>query len=296
MEKIVDKAVTYAVNIANDNSHGYDQAHRWGKPDYDCSALVIDAYEKAGVAVKEAGASYTGDMLKSFIKAGFNNATAGVNRVTGEGLKPGDVLLKPEAHAAMYIGDGKLVQASINEKGTTRGGKPGDQTGKEIAVRSYYNFPWSYVLRYPEAPSPAPSKTKVTYSAHIKNGKWTPEVSTTNQYAGTPTGKAIDCFMIKADAGKITYKVHTYKNKKWLPPVTGYKTTDPSNGYAGNMKEDIDAIAIKATGIVGTLKYRVHVLGGGWLPWVTGYKTTDASNGYAGNIGQRIDAIQINIK
>lgn len=295
MGQIVDKAVAYAVNIANDNSHGYDQAHRWGEPDYDCSALVIDSYEKAGLKVKEAGASYTGDMMKSFVKAGFNNVTAGVNRTTAEGLKAGDVLLTPGKHTAMYIGDGKLVQASINEKRTTKGGKPGDQTGKEIAVRSYYDFPWSYVLRYPEAATPTPSKTKVTYSAHIKNGKWTSEVTTNSKYAGT-IGKSLDGFMVKVGTGKITYKAHTYKNNKWLPAVTGYKTTDASNGYAGNMKEDIDAIAMKATGIVGTLKYRVHVLGGGWLPWVTGYKTTDASNGYAGNIGQRIDAIQINIK
>ena len=38
----IDKAVTWAVGIANDNSHGYDQADRWG-PDYDCSSLVIQA-------------------------------------------------------------------------------------------------------------------------------------------------------------------------------------------------------------------------------------------------------------
>ena len=44
---VIDKAVQWAVDIANDSSHGYDQGSRWG-PDYDCAALVIAAYEYAG--------------------------------------------------------------------------------------------------------------------------------------------------------------------------------------------------------------------------------------------------------
>ena len=35
-----EKAVTWAIKIANDPAHGYDQDNRWG-PDYDCSSLVI---------------------------------------------------------------------------------------------------------------------------------------------------------------------------------------------------------------------------------------------------------------
>lgn len=48
----------------------------------------------------------------------------------------------------MYIGSGKIVHASINEFGKITGGKDGDQTGKEICTRPYYNKPWLYVLRY----------------------------------------------------------------------------------------------------------------------------------------------------
>lgn len=48
----------------------------------------------------------------------------------------------------MYIGNGNIVHASINELGKITGGKPGDQTGKEICVRGYYNKPWTAVLRY----------------------------------------------------------------------------------------------------------------------------------------------------
>ncbi len=48
----------------------------------------------------------------------------------------------------MYCGNGKEVEASINEKGTAHGGKPGDQTGREFLIRSYRNYPWTNVLRY----------------------------------------------------------------------------------------------------------------------------------------------------
>ena len=44
--KAVESAVQWAIGIANDNSHGYDQGSRWG-PDYDCSSLLITAYQQA---------------------------------------------------------------------------------------------------------------------------------------------------------------------------------------------------------------------------------------------------------
>lgn len=52
----------------------------------------------------------------------------------------------------------------------------------------------------------------------------------------------------------------------------------------------ITDIAIKCN--FGSVKYRVHVKGGGWLPYVTGYNWNDHNNGYAGN-GQPIDAIEV---
>ena len=48
----------------------------------------------------------------------------------------------------MYCGNGKEVEASINEKGRAHGGKPGDQTGKEFLIRDYRNYPWTHVLRH----------------------------------------------------------------------------------------------------------------------------------------------------
>lgn len=65
-------------------------------------------------------------------------------------LERGDVLLNKKHHTAIYSGDGQIVHASINEKGTTTGGKTGDQTGREICRRSFYvpSFGWDCVLRH----------------------------------------------------------------------------------------------------------------------------------------------------
>lgn len=147
MANEIEQAIQWAVSIAEDDSHGYDQGNRWG-PDYDCSALLITAWENAGVPVKQNGASYTGDMYAGFTASGFSDVTGEVNVSTGDGLIRGDVLLG-SGHTAMYIGDGQVVQASQNEFGGITGGQTGDQTGKEIWVTNYYNFPWNSVLRYP---------------------------------------------------------------------------------------------------------------------------------------------------
>ena len=159
----VEKAAKFMETIATDNSHGYDQLHRWGNPDYDCSSLVISAYEQAGVKVRTAGATYTGNMYNVFIKCGFKDVTSSVNRQTGGGLKRGDVLLNKTHHTAMYIGSGRLAEAAINEQGGIYGGRPGDQTGQEIRTRSYYSYPWDCVLRYPESEVQPEKVSYITY-------------------------------------------------------------------------------------------------------------------------------------
>ncbi len=143
----IENAVARAEEIALDDTHGYDQIDRWGNPNYDCSGLIIDSLEKAGIPAKSSGATYTGNMPEVLPKIGFENVVATVNLATGSGLQRGDILLG-NGHTAFYCGNGKLVHASINEKGTTTGGKSGDQTGREICIRSYYNKPWKYVYRY----------------------------------------------------------------------------------------------------------------------------------------------------
>lgn len=157
-----EKAIKQMESWAADNSHGYDQIYRWGeKGDYDCSSAVISAWQAAGVPVKTKGATYTGNMKEVFLSCDFTDVTGKVNRSTGSGLQRGDVLLNETHHVAMYCGNGKEVEASINEKGTATGGQPGDQTGKEFLIRSYRNYPWDCVLRYQENSSKRTTTTEV---------------------------------------------------------------------------------------------------------------------------------------
>lgn len=60
--------------------------------------------------------------------------------------------------------------------------------------------------------------------------------------------------------------------------------------FAGVQGRKITDIAIKCD--VGSVSYRVHVLGKGWLPFVSGCNWNDSNNGYAGN-GRVIDAVQV---
>ena len=70
---------------------------------------------------------------------------------------------------------------------------------------------------------------------------------------------------------------------KWLPEVKNLED------YAGIVGKAITDVAIRVT--KGSVKYRVHVKGGGWLSWITKCDTSDLM-GYAG-IGSPIDCIEV---
>ena len=169
----IEKAAAWAEATANDNAHGYAQDARWG-PDYDCSSFVITALRQAGFTLN---ATYTENMRSALLAAGFEDVTAKVNLSTGAGVQRGDVLLNDSSHTALALGEGKIVQASINEKGTVTGGQNGDQTGREIQIRSYYNYPWNVVLRYTvngtssaAGTAPAGKKEEKTEMRMLKTG------------------------------------------------------------------------------------------------------------------------------
>ncbi len=141
----LERALQWAISIANDNSHGYSMSNRWGNPDYDCSSFVISALKAAGYDV--GGATYTQNMRSALTPRGFTWIPW--SQIGGMGnLKRGDILLNDSStvskqHTEFYLGDGKNVGAHQNY------GYPaaGDQTGNEISVRGYYNHPWTGVLR-----------------------------------------------------------------------------------------------------------------------------------------------------
>ena len=141
----VEGAVNWAINIANDDSHGYDQITRDGGVDFDCSSLTSWAFREAGYDIPlPSPATYS--MINPFV-------AAGAEWIPGIGndssiLYRGDILLNINSHVAIYIGDGQLVEAATNEFGGNYYGQPGDQTGQEIRVGGYYSFPWDGVLRF----------------------------------------------------------------------------------------------------------------------------------------------------
>ncbi|MCR4607637.1 MAG: peptidoglycan-binding protein [Oscillospiraceae bacterium] len=141
-----ETAVRKAIALAEDNSHGYSQASRWG-PDYDCSSMVCQVFEEAGIPLKTCGGTYTGNMLMAALKAGFIQVPLAQR-------KRGDILLRhtsgSDGHTAIYLGSGMLVHAA----GTYGHPESGDQSGNEICIQNYYDAGWQYCLRFPEEEDP----------------------------------------------------------------------------------------------------------------------------------------------
>lgn len=141
--KAIDAFVNFMIKIANDDSHGYTQGdYRWGQfGDYDCSALVITALRHAGLDT--GAADNTRDMRQELTKHGFDWLTS------PSSLEKGDILLWENNHTAVYIGNGLIAHAIENEFGGIMGGKPGDQTGREIRIQTYASFSksWDGILR-----------------------------------------------------------------------------------------------------------------------------------------------------
>ena len=115
----VDTYTDYMIAIANDNSHGYSQINRGGNPDFDCSSLVGHALAKAGFNVNVN--STTRNLYEQLKRCGFTSC----NRP----FQKGDIHLAVGHHVCVSTDSEHIVHASIDENGTTKGRKAGDQTG-----------------------------------------------------------------------------------------------------------------------------------------------------------------------
>ena len=131
---------------------GYSQSDRWNfnasAGNCDCSSLVIHCLREAGFDT--GSATYTGNLSDNLTKRGWTRLPANGNP------QAGDILLNDVHHVAVYLGGGKLAQASISERGTAYG-RAGDQTGRETNIRACYSYPWNCYLRYQGAQSSAPA-------------------------------------------------------------------------------------------------------------------------------------------
>lgn len=132
----IENAVAWAEQIAADNRHGYSQVHRNG-PDYDCSSFVGTALANAGFPVSIY--STTRNLGEQLENAGFVKC--------GKPWKRGDIHLAAGHHVTMSVDANRIVHASQSENGGIDG-QTGDQTGKEICVRSYYDIPSENTVHY----------------------------------------------------------------------------------------------------------------------------------------------------
>lgn len=164
---IVEQAVQWALAIAADDTHGYDQDHRLG-PDYDCSSFVSTAYANAGLNINPANTTST--IERAFKAVGFVSVSDPNDR------QRGDIFGTAYHHVVMCVDHDTIVHASSNEDGVATGGETGDQTGKEICTRSFYvpDYGWGYHLRYPEKTetySWAEEAAKTVISGKLGNGE-----------------------------------------------------------------------------------------------------------------------------
>lgn len=132
----IENAVAWAEQTAADDRHGYSQVHR-NSPDYDCSSFVGTALANAGFPISIY--STTRNLGEQLENAGFVKC--------GKPWKRGDIHLAAGHHVTMSVDANRIVHASQSENGGIDG-QTGDQTGKEICVRSYYDLPYENTVHY----------------------------------------------------------------------------------------------------------------------------------------------------
>ena len=167
---------------------GYSQPHRTDvartrgidSPGFqfeaDCSSLVLEAARQAGYPT--GAATYTGDMRQALEAVGWAVIPYAQTGGDADNLYTGDLLLSEASsggvgHVAGYIGDDRLAEAWIDGHGdimgSAEGDGPGDDTGGETRVISFYAHPytqagrWTHVLRPPTSganSTPAPTTTE----------------------------------------------------------------------------------------------------------------------------------------
>lgn len=130
----INRAIRFAFNIANDDSHhGYDGVQRWG-PGYDCSAFVISAYESAGVNMRSIGINATGSMNETLMsEAGFSL----MHISSMEDLQPGDILVwdnGERGHTIMIVSEGENGSPYAAAAHSNYDGISGDSSGNEISI------------------------------------------------------------------------------------------------------------------------------------------------------------------
>ena len=139
--------------------------------------------------------------------------------------------------------------------------------------------------------SAAPVQPNALYQVYTD--RWLPPVKNLEDYAGW-AGKAIKAIAIRVEGKHVRYRVHTLKGK-WYPYVDGYDLNDIKNGFAGDLKNAIDAVEIVIDGSVAV--YRVQAADrSGYFDWQHNNQTSGGQDGYAGLFGHPITKFQMYVQ
>ena len=211
---------------------GYDQSNRWDiRPggECDCSSLVIYALREAGFDT--GGATYTGNLSANLTARGWRRLPADGNP------QPGDILLNDVHHVAVYLGNGQLAQASIDERGRASGGQAGDQTGRETNIKAYYSYPWNCYLRYGQ------SSTTATGSLTVDGSCGPATVRKWQAVMGTPIDGII--------SGQLVPDQKTYRRPNLDTSVVTY------GGYGSQLIVAVQKrLGVTADGLLGPATIR----------------------------------------
>lgn len=151
-----------------DGPYGYGQDDRWGaladngelglaglsaRGDADCGTAVGISWYLGGLIRRNLlkGTWYSGNVAAKAKASGMfylvNVAGWSLARIN-DTARIGAGLVGP-GHVMMHVGGGKWLSFETTEKGTSTGGKAGDQTGREGRIRDLYprSRGWTYLIQ-----------------------------------------------------------------------------------------------------------------------------------------------------
>lgn len=230
MLSVPERIAQVARHIATHNAHGYSQNNRSGDGtteqvtlsdgskvlvhggDYDCSEMVRVCVNAALSGTYRSPISYmwTGDEDSKLKAQGFTRMAYSASKV-----KRGDVLWV-SGHTGIALGDGLQADAHGDEYGGITGPNRGDQTTREVEVRSLRS--WDYIYRHSGSGGyqtiGATFQVSVTSAANIRTS---PEIRPDNvmREKQEPSDPALVCdgIIVNADGIWGTYVAYSGKRR-----------------------------------------------------------------------------------
>lgn len=201
---VPERIAQIAEHFAKHDSHGYSQPNRGTgsaetitlsdgskvsvtSSDVDCSEMVRQCVNGA-LGKKAIAYMWTGNEDEQLKAQGFTRMSYSASKV-----QRGDVLWV-KGHTGIALGNGRQADAHGDENGGLTGPRKGDQTGREVEVRTLRS--WTYIYRYAKdsGPSIVPASFRVTAGTE-RNARYKPDPSNDAYKTGTlKPGESVVCY------------------------------------------------------------------------------------------------------